>query len=142
MRKILLERRTKMLNHLSKQIPIGAIAQDLAREYGVSVDAIYQDHHRLVQWAPHILQLHDDALAYELVNNIKQVIPNAWFEYKQADNSNAKIGALRLVVDTTLKLAQLLQSLGKMEKVVEAIEFRVRWLNEQDTADSHPVPST
>jgi len=131
-----------MLNYLSKGVPIGNMVAEFASEYEVSKEAIYVDYHRLSQWAPQILQVRDDSLAYELVNNIKQVIPNAWHEYVTADNSNAKIGALRLVMEATLKLAQLLQSLGKMEKVVEAIEFRVRWLNEHDKTDSNSVPAT
>jgi len=142
MNEMLLERRTKMLNYTSKGVPLQTIVNDLSRDYNRKPATIYKDYENMALWAPQILTLKDDRLAYSLVNNIKQVIPNAWHEYLTADNSNAKIGALRLIMDATLKLAQLLQSLGKMEKVVEAIEFRVRWLNEQDTADSHPVPST
>ena len=139
MRRLLLERRTKMLNYLSKQIPIGTIASDLATEYNVSLDAIYQDHHRLVQWAPQVLQLQNDALAYELVNNIKQVIPNAWYEYKQADNSNARIGALRLIMDSTAKIIEILQKLGKMEKVVEVTQINLKWLGDESSNPDNPI---
>jgi len=80
-------------------------------------------------WAPQILQLQDDNLAFELVNNIKQVIPNAWAEYHRADNSNARIGALRVVMDATMKLIDVLQSLGKLEKIAEARDYTLRWMN-------------
>jgi len=108
----LLERRTKLLNQLSKGISLITIVEDLSQEYKVSKQAIYKDSERLQTWAPQIIQLKDSNLAYSLVNNIKQVIPNAWYEYTQADNSAAKVGALRLIMDATTRLADLLQSLG------------------------------
>lgn len=139
----LLERRTKMLNHISKGIPLQIIVNDLCVEFKRKPSTIYKDFQRMAVWAPQILTLKDDRLAYSLVNNMKLIIPNAWHEYQTADNSNAKIGALRLIMEATLKLAQLLQSLGKMEKVVEAIRFEVKWLdNELNKADTNQLPTT
>ena len=122
----LLERRTKTLNYLSKGIESSVIVRDFAREFKVSEHAIRKDIQRLPNWAPQVLQLEDDSLAYELANNIKQVIPNAWAEYLKADNSNARIGALRVVMDATIKLIQVLQDLGKMRKVPEQIQAELK----------------
>lgn len=139
----LLARRTKMLNYVSKGIPLQVIVNDLAAEYERKPATIYKDFEKMATWAPQILTLKDDKLAYALVNNIKQVIPNAWYEYKQADNSNAKIGALRLIMEATLKLAQLLQSLGKMEKVIEVTEYHIKWLNDEPSkTDNDSVQAT
>lgn len=141
----LLVRRTKMLNYVSKGVPLQTIVTDLSTEFKRKPETIYKDYERMATWAPQILTLKDDKLAYSLVNNIKQIIPNAWYEYTQADNSSAKIGALRLIMEATLKLAQLLQSLGKMEKVVEAVRFEVVWLNDELTktkADTNQIPTT
>lgn len=121
----LLVRRTKMLNFISKGVPLQTVVDDFSRDYKVSRIAIYKDYERMCQWAPQILQLKDDTLIYELINNVKQVIPNAWFEYTNADNSNAKVGALRLIMDSTLKLVNMLQSLGKIEKAPTRIEAQI-----------------
>jgi len=143
MQQQLLIRRTKMLDYISKGIPLHTIVNDLAVAFERKPATIYKDFENMAHWAPQILTLRDDKLAYSLVNNIKQVIPNAWYEYKQADNSNAKIGALRLIMEATLKLAQLLQSLGKMEKVTEAIRFEVKWLDdESDETNNNQISTT
>jgi len=129
-----------MLNYTSKGVPLQTIVTDLSREYNRKPATIYKDFEKMGVWAPQILTLKDDRLAYSLVNNIKQVIPNAWHEYLTADNSSAKVGALRLIMDATLKLAMLLQSLGKMEKMVEAVEFHVKWLtDESDSTDTNQI---
>lgn len=126
MKQLLLERRTKTLNYLSKGIEPITIIRDFSKEYRVSEYAIRKDIERLPQWAPQVLQLKDDSLAFELANNIKQVIPNAWAEYLKGDNSSARIGALRVVIDATMKLIDVLQSLGKLEKTPERIQTELK----------------
>jgi hypothetical protein len=108
-----------MLNYLCKGIPFNQIVGDLATKYEVKPDTIYQDWHRRERWINYVTQLDDPTVINELLQGLRQIIPNAWYEYKQADNTNAKIGALRVLRETYLSIIEVLQSMGKVERVAE-----------------------
>lgn len=123
MKRILLERRTKMLNLLCKGVPLRTIVIDFSRDYDVSEKAIYMDWRNRQRWAPQIAQLNDPSLIDELVQGLKQILPNAWYEYKTNANPAAKVGALRLAKETYLDLVKVLQSIGRVEKAPEQLRI-------------------
>jgi hypothetical protein len=111
----LVERRVDMANMLCKGVGLKVAADDLARKYGVSVNAIYRDWSRREKWMPQILRLQDHSIVYELLYGMRQIIPNAWYEYSTADNSNARIGSLRVLKETYAEILEKLQSLGLLQ---------------------------
>ena len=126
MKQALFERRTKMLRYLAKGVPLRDIIKDFSAEYNVSDKAIYKDHRKMKDWGPQILQLQDDKIIYEMLEGLKQIIPNAWHEYLTGDNTSAKVGALKLAKETYLDLIKVLQSIGRIEKVPEKAEVTAK----------------
>jgi len=144
MRQTLLQRRTEMLNLLCKGVSFNQIVEDFATKYNVKPATIYQDWHRRQRWMSYITQLNDPTVINELLQGLRQIIPNAWYEYKQADNTNAKIGALRVLRETYLTIIEVLQSIGRIEKMPEELQATVKvllsskLLSEMSCNDSQP----
>lgn len=111
------DRRKKILDYLSRGVSKTDIVRDFSIEWGVTQNAIRMDLRRINKWAPQILRIHDgDAILLQLYNNMRLIIPNAWHEYYTADNSSAKVGALRLIMAVTEKLMNMLQQMGVLSK--------------------------
>jgi len=122
----ILERRPKMLTLRSQGVPLKTIIKDFVREYGVSKQALYKDWKKRNQWAREIARLEDPALLDELIQGLKQIIPNAWYEYKTNPNPSVKLGALKLAQQTYITLIEILQSMGIVAKEPIRIEEKAR----------------
>lgn len=120
----LLERRTKMLTLKSQGVPLKTIINDFVSEYAVSKQALYKDWRTRKKWASDVAQLNDPALLDELIQGLKQIIPNAWYEYKTNPNPSVKLGALKLAKETYLNLIEIGQSTGQIERVPEKAEVK------------------
>jgi len=115
-----------MLTLKSQGAKLGTIVNDFTEEYKVSKQALYKDWNKREQWASDVCELDEPALLTELVHGLKQVIPNAWYEYKTNPNPSVKLGALKLAKETYLDILEVLQSIGKIEKVPEKAEITAK----------------
>jgi len=102
---------------------------DFVREYDVSAQALYQDWRKRKMWIRDVVRLGDPTLIDEMLEGLKQIIPNAWYEYKTNPNPSVKIASLKLAKDTYIDIIELLQSLGIIVKVPERLEVIAPWLN-------------
>lgn len=125
MNETLLTRRTEMLDLISKGTPLQDTIAELASKYQVPAKGLYNDWGRRGKWLKQIVRLQDPTLIEQLLRGLQQVIPSAWIQYATGDNSNAKIGALRLIKETYLDLIQTLQSLGIAVKMPEKVNLDV-----------------
>lgn len=126
------ERRSKMLNLYGKGISLNTIVSDLAREYEVKKHTIYVDWGRRGKWLDDILGSKYPGFELIVVNNIKQILPNAWKEFLTAPSSRERVNALRLILDVNTHIFEMLQSLGKIEKLPEELKFEITWREPQN----------
>jgi len=117
------------------------IINDFNQEYKISKQGLYKDWNNREKWAAEVVQIDDPVLISELVQGLKQIIPNAWYEYTQGDNTSAKIGALKLVKDTYLNIIEILQSLGKVRRMPMEIEVLAPWLNKFTSQETTTNPT-
>jgi len=115
-----------MLTLKSQGVPLKTIIKDFVIDYEVSEQALYQDWRKRNIWARDIGRLRDPALLDELIQGLKQIIPNAWYEYKTNPNPSVKLGALKLAKETYMDLIDILQSMGIVEKMPEKIEAALK----------------
>lgn len=132
----LLERRTRMLTLKAQGVPLKTIIQDLSQEQECTPQALYTDWRKRELWATDVAQLDDPILLGELIQGLKQVIPNAWYEYKTNPNPSVKLGALKLVKETYVTLIEVLQSVGRLTKVPEALNIGLKWLDSENNNDT------
>lgn len=125
MKSNLLERRVSMLNSISKGVDLKVVVESLSAKYGVKPKAIYQDWEQRDKWLPQIVQFQDEGFVYKLINGMEQIIPSAWYEYATADNSSARVGALKLAKETYMDLMRMLESLGLIPKEPMRIQQRI-----------------
>jgi hypothetical protein len=63
-----------------------------------------------------VVRPHDDTILDETIGSIREVAAASWLEYTRATNSNAKVGALRTVLEASGKLIDIMQSIGSITK--------------------------
>jgi len=90
-----------MLIYHCKGVDLVTIVTDLSKKYEVKKCTIYNDWKRRERW---LNEIFDFNLPQEILYGIKVVVPSAWKEYLSADNSNARIGALRLAMDAYTRI--------------------------------------
>jgi hypothetical protein len=96
----LLERRTKMLKLRAQAFPLSQVVKLLSGEYEVTTTAIYKDWRNRKTWQKQLLELGDlEQLCVDLYATHKEIYRMAVREYLSGDNSNARVGALRLMRD-------------------------------------------
>jgi hypothetical protein len=142
----LFNRRTEILGLVCKGVTIQALSKDLADKYAVSPRSIQNDWSRRQQWLPQIAKITDPTVLPILVQGLQEIIPNAWYEYKTADNSNARIGALRLAKEAYCDILEILQSVGFIEKKPVQVDQRIivikgQWWRQEPAAASNPQVS-
>ena len=112
-----------MLTLKSQGVPLRTIIEDFIKEFEISEQALYKDWRQRNKWARDIAQIKDPALLDELIQGLKQIIPNAWYEYKTNPNPSVKLGALKLAQQTYVVLVEILQSMGIVEKIPEEMHI-------------------
>ncbi len=111
-----------MLKLRAQGVTLRTIIDDFISKYSVSEQALYQDWRKRVTWASQVVQLDDPALINELIQGLRQIIPNAWYEYKTNPNPSVKLGALKLAKETYMNIIEVLQSIGIVVKLPEKLE--------------------
>src|SRR5271169_3161490 len=97
----LLKRRTEMLDSVCKGFHPSAVISQMAENYKVSERCLWSDWERRDKWVPMLLSLEKYAeFVDEMETKLNAVQKAAWSTYMRANNDSAKVGALRLVLDS------------------------------------------
>jgi len=119
MKQELLDRRKACLRLAFQGIKTTEWVEQIANEYDVAGTTVWHDWENRDEWIGEV-HLAEDAVAAakELLAEKAQVREEAWKVYKEAreKDKNAKIGALKLISQSTGDHIKLMQSLGELEK--------------------------
>jgi TRAP-type mannitol/chloroaromatic compound transport system substrate-binding protein len=122
----LLKRRAEMLDAVSTGLHPSAVVGQLAGKYGVSERCLWSDWQRRAKWVPLLLNLEKYAGFADMVERkLNAVQKAAWSIYLKASNDNARVGALRVVLEALevhgeiVQTAEVIERLTKLEEAVE-----------------------
>ena len=104
----LLIRRQEMLKLKSTGMSLATIINDVSRKYEITRRGLYKDWAGRARWIKAILSMEDPEVFFlDVLATQKEIYKRAYLEYLKADNSNAKIGALRLLRDLNKDLYEM-----------------------------------
>lgn len=116
----LLTRRIELVKRMVRGFSVHAVAEDLIKHnplfQNVSINTIVSDWTRRKIWLHLVIRPDDDTILDETIGSIREAAAAAWIVYGKADNSNAKVGALRAVLEANGKLVDIMQSIGAITK--------------------------
>jgi len=119
----ILKRRVEMLDAVSTGLHPSAVIAQLAGKYGLSEKALWSDWERRGKWVPLLLSLEKYAeFADELEHKLNAVQKAAWSVYLKASNDNARVGALRTILESLEVHRDLVQTqdfIDRLEKLEE-----------------------
>jgi hypothetical protein len=93
----LVERRQKMVRQRAKGLPLNMVVNQLSNEYSRTKQALYKDWRNRKIWIKGILDLDDpETVFFDFYTRHEEIYQMTVMEYYKADNSSAKVGALRL----------------------------------------------
>ena len=125
----LLKRRAEMLDTVNKGFHPSAVVGQLVEKYGVSERCLWSDWERREKWVPALLGFEKFAsFAESFEAKLNAVQKAAWSIYVHADNDNARVGALKVVLDSLEVHSDIVLSrdiLMRLERVEELAEKRV-----------------
>jgi hypothetical protein len=129
----LLKRRVEMLDAVSTGLHPAPVVGQLAEKYGVSERTLWSDWERRAKWVPVLLKLEKFGDFAEMIEQkLNAVQKAAWSIYLKADNDNARVGALRVVLDSLevhgniVQTKEVLERLDRLEDVAEKQQNRGR----------------
>ena len=112
-----------MLRFHSRGLKLVDYIEKLATKHGCSKSALINDFTRRHNWIPEILLLDKSKdLVNELMLTLQEARTAAWRVFHEADNDNARVGALKLLGDSVFRQIEVLQSLGEIQQVPQRIE--------------------
>ena len=115
----LLKRRAEMLDAVSTGLHPSAVVGQLAGKYGVSERCLWSDWERRGKWVPLLLSLEKYGGFAEMVEQkLNAVQKAAWSVYLKASNDNARVGALRTVLDAL----EIHGSIVQTKEVIERLD--------------------
>jgi len=98
----------------------------LAKKYEVSERALWSDWQRRERWVPMLLSLEKYAGFTEMIEQkLNAVQKAAWSIYLKASNDNARVGALRTVLDALEIHTDIVQTQGIIDRL-ERLEEKTR----------------
>lgn len=125
MNEMLYERRRKMLTLLNQGISLSQVVKTLSQEHQISPRALYYDYKKRGSWLPYFIgSENQETFLYELLVEHKRIQGLALVEYRKADNSNARIGALRLMREINKDFIELHFAPSLMKKI-DLLEAKV-----------------
>jgi hypothetical protein len=114
----LLKRRVELLDAVSSGLHPAAVVGQLAEKYGVSERCLWSDWQRRSKWVPVILNLEKFGDFSEIVDQkLNAVERAAWSIYLKASNDNARVGALRTVLEALELRSDIVQTEGVLERL-------------------------
>lgn len=122
-----------MLDAVSTGLHPSAVVGQLAGKYGVSERCLWSDWQRRGKWVPLLLGLEKFAGFGEMVEQkLNAVQKAAWSIYLKASNDNARVGALRTVLEALevhgniVQTKEVIERLDRLEEVAEKQQKRGR----------------
>ena len=122
----LLKRRTEMLDTVSKGFHPSAVITQMAEKYKVSERCLWSDWERREKWVPMLLSLEKYAeFADEVETKLNAVHKAAWSTYMRTSNDSARVGALKIVLESlevhsnAVLSRNILQRLERVEELAE-----------------------
>ncbi len=122
----ILKRRADMLDAVSTGLHPSAVVSQLAEKYGVTERALWSDWQRREKWVPVLLNLERYAEFTDVIEQkLNAVQKAAWSIYLKASNDNARVGALRTVLEALeihrdiVQTRDIIERLGKLEESVQ-----------------------
>jgi len=119
----LLKRRVEMLDAVSTGLHPSAVIAQLSGKHGISERALWSDWLRREKWVPFLLGLEKysefSGMIEEKLNAVQKA---AWSVYLKASNDNARVGALRTVLESLELHRDLVQTqdfIDRLEKLEE-----------------------
>ena len=125
----ILKRRVELLDAVSTGLHPSVVVAQLAEKYGLSEKALWSDWERRGNWVPLLLGLEKYAgFADELGHKLNAVQRAAWSVYLKASNDNARVGALKTILESLEIHRDLVQTqdfIDRLEKLEEKAKVGV-----------------
>jgi len=103
------ERRLEALKLEGMGLSQPEIVKQISQKFQVSARSIYRDLQLRSQWQPALLQLKDrDKVMQKIINRYEQIYERAAFKHVTSQNENVQVGALKIMLEATAKLAETL----------------------------------
>lgn len=122
-------RRRDLMMETSTGKPLKEVIPLLAQRYEVEENTLYADWANRESWLGDLIQF-DANLPKRYFVELDATKEKAWFQYYTADNSNAKVGALRVVKDCLSIGLDVMVKSGYFKKENAPVDVRditVRW---------------
>lgn len=117
------ERRLEVLKLEGLGLSQPEIVKQVSEKFQVSARSVYRDFQLRSQWQPALLQLKDkDRIMQKIINRYEQVYERAAFKHVTSPNESVQIGALKIMLEATAKLAETLvlpDILGRLDELEE-----------------------
>jgi len=102
------ERRSELLRMEGLGLSVTEIVKELSVKAQVSERTVYKDFQSRSFWQPTVQQYEGLERTYHKnLNRLEQIYRKASLIYLNADNDNAKVGALRLMLDIVMRLHEI-----------------------------------
>ena len=125
----LLKRRVEMLDTVNRGFHPAIVIGQLVEKYSVSERCLWSDWERREKWVPALLDLEKFAgFAESFEAKLNAVQKAAWSTYATADNDNARVGALKVVLDSLEVYSDIVLSrdiLSRLEHIEELAEKKI-----------------
>jgi hypothetical protein len=122
-----------MLDAVSTGLHPSAVVGQLAGKYGVSERCLWSDWERREKWVPLLLSLEKFAGFCEMIEQkLNAVQKAAWSIYLKASSDNARVGALRTVLDaleihgSIVQTKEVIERLDRLEEIAQEQQKRGR----------------
>jgi FlaA1/EpsC-like NDP-sugar epimerase len=120
---VVVERRLELLKLEGLGLSQSEIVKQVSEKFQVSARSVYRDFQLRSQWQPALLQLKDrDRVLQKIVNRYEQVYERAAFKHVTSPNEAVQVGALKIMLEATAKLAETLvlpEIMGKLDELEE-----------------------
>lgn len=120
-----------MLDAVSTGLHPSAVVSQLAGKYGVSERCLWSDWQRRSKWVPLLLSLEKFAGFCEMIEQkLNAVQKAAWSIYLKASSDNARVGALRTVLDaleihgSIIQTKEVIERLDRLEEIAQEQQKR------------------
>ena len=112
-----------MLDAVSTGLHPSVVIAQLAEKHGLSEKALWSDWERRGKWVPLLLGLEKYAeFADELGHKLSAVQKTAWSVYLKASNDNARVGALRTILESLEIHRDLVQTKDFVDRLIKLEE--------------------
>lgn len=120
---VVAERRLEALKLEGMGLSQPEIVKQISQKFQVSARSVYRDFQLRSSWQPALLQLKDrDRIMQKIINRYEQIYERAAFKHVTSQNESVQVGALKIMLEATAKLAETLilpDILGRLDELEE-----------------------